>query len=81
MDGIQYTIRGVPPELDQKLRDESRRTGRSINAIVVETLARVKLPKGPPYHDLDWFIGSSNFDDTEQDALEWLDSLPRDLVG
>jgi len=80
MDGIQYTIRGVPEELDQKLRDEARASGRSINRIVIETLKQAKLPSSPPYDDLDWFIGSGEPDVAEAEALGWLDSLPNDLA-
>lgn len=80
MASIQYTVRGVPPELDERLREEARETGKSLNALVVETLAQAKLP-GHGHHDLDWFIASASPDahEPETEAQEWLDSLPDEL--
>jgi hypothetical protein len=80
MESIQYTIRGIPEELDRKLRQEARETGTSVNKLVLETLKKAKLPTSLPYHDLDWFFLSDNEVDEEEDAaLRWLNSLPRDL--
>ena len=60
MPSIQYTIRGVPPALDQELRREARATGKTLNSVVVETLEHVKLPSMAIVHDdLDWFVGSA----------------------
>lgn len=78
MSGMQYTIRGVPEELDRRIRAEAQTTGKSINQVVLETLERAKLPAGPPYHDLDWFIDSGIADSGEEEALRWLDALPTD---
>ncbi len=78
MDSIQYTVRGVPPDLDAALRHEAQASGRSLNAVVVETLERAKLPSSPVAHDdLDWFVGSTPRDDGDFDAAQaWLDALP-----
>ena len=56
----QYTIRGVPAELDRALRRRARREARSLNAVVVETLARgLELEAEPVrYTDLDHLIGT-----------------------
>jgi len=35
---IQYTIRGVPPEVDKVLRQKAARRGQSLNQAVVEEL-------------------------------------------
>jgi len=35
MKSIQYTVRGVPQDLDAELRKEARATGRTLNAVVV----------------------------------------------
>lgn len=82
MTAIQYTIRGVPKELDERLRQEARERGESLNTLVVETLAQAKLPSSEPRHDLDWFIGTSPTDDDQSmaDALSWLDRLPADFT-
>lgn len=80
MASIQYTVRGVPPDLDAELRREARSTGKTLNALVVETLEQAKLPSSGVVHDdLDWFIGNAPRGDGEQDAaLAWLDALPTD---
>jgi len=31
------------------------------------------------FHDLDWFIGSMSLDKSFDEAMEWLESLPRDI--
>lgn len=36
---MQYTIRNVPPALDQAIRDYARRQGKSLNDAVLEHLA------------------------------------------
>ncbi len=77
MNTIQYTVRGVSPELDTALRREARTSGKTLNALVVETLAHAKLPSETVHNDLDWFIGSEPACDEGMDAaLAWLDELP-----
>jgi hypothetical protein len=78
MDSIQYTVRGVRPELDAELRRESRTSGKSLNALVLETLEQAKLPSAAAVHDdLDWFLGSASADAGEFDTAQtWLDALP-----
>ena len=38
--GMQYTLRGVPPEVDRALRDRAQREGISLNQAAVEALVR-----------------------------------------
>ncbi len=82
MKSIQYTVRGVPQSLDAELREEARATGRTLNAVVVETLEQAKLPQAAARDDLDWFIGSARPGEREHEdaAQAWLDSLPADLA-
>lgn len=82
MAGMQYTVRSVPAELDAELRREARATGRSLNAVVVETLKRAKLPAATRYDDLDWFVGSAPGGSLaeQESAQAWLDALPSDLA-
>ena len=58
--GVQYTIRSVPEPLDRAVRDRAGRGGKSINAVVVEALARgLDPPSAPAHHtDLDHLIGT-----------------------
>jgi hypothetical protein len=78
MNSHQYTIRNVPANLDAELRREARTRGRSLNAVVLETLEHAKLPASTILHDdLDWFVGAATEDDGQFDAAQrWLDALP-----
>jgi hypothetical protein len=78
MSSIQYTVRGVPPHLDAELRREARKTGKTLNALVVETLEHAKLKSSAAIHeDLDWFVGKAPRSEDDGDAAQaWLDSLP-----
>jgi hypothetical protein len=40
---IQYTIRGVPPEVDRLIRRKAQRTKQSINQVILEELKRATL--------------------------------------
>ncbi len=79
MSRIQYTIRRVSPALDAELRREANETGRTLNAVVVQTLEHAKLRSTVSEHDdLDWFIGCAPAaaGDDEAGAQAWLDALP-----
>lgn len=43
MSTIQYTIRGIPPETDAKLRRLARLRKQSLNQVVLEQLSSDKL--------------------------------------
>ena len=60
MDSMQYTIRAVPEEIDRALRQRARREARSLNAVVIDALARgLALDAEPARHtDLDHLIGT-----------------------
>ncbi len=36
----QYTLRGVPPEVDRALRERATREGRSLNVVAIEAIER-----------------------------------------
>ncbi len=80
MASIQFTVRGVPPDLDAELRREAKTTGKTLNALVVEALEQAKLPASAVIHDdLDWFVGGAPSGDDDRDAQAWLDALPAGL--
>ena len=56
----QYTIRAVPAAIDRALRRRAKDEAKSLNAVVVEALARgLELEARPREHtDLDALIGS-----------------------
>ena len=78
MNSIQYTIRSIPEDLDAELRREARASGKTLNAVVVETLEHAKLPSSAVvYDDLDWFVGNAPGDEGDTKGAEaWLDALP-----
>lgn len=48
---MQYTIRSVPSDVDQALRQRSRQEGKSLNTVAVEALARgLELEAKPRVH-------------------------------
>jgi hypothetical protein len=54
---VQYTIRNIPPATDTALRRRARQEGKSLNRVIVDTLAGATgtTPRGsgPPYFDID----------------------------
>ncbi len=83
MTSIQYTIRNIPKPVDQVLRDMAAHKRQSFNQTVVDALEKATgaSEQQPVYDDLDWFIGTSTTCDPEFDeAMDWLDSLPKDLA-
>jgi len=56
------TIRGIEPELENRLRETARANGDSLNATVLKLLRRVlnldKRPVFPEHHDLDHLAGT-----------------------
>lgn len=83
MNSIQYTIRSIPFKLDKTLRMRAKKSGKSLNEVVLESLAKgAGVDMGTEaFHDLDWFIGSHSLDSESLDeAMEWLDSLPKELL-
>jgi hypothetical protein len=77
----QYTIRKVPAELDRRLRKLARQRGKSLNAFVVECLAREAdtAPEQPRYHDLDHLIGTWQEDPQFDAILKQQRKIDKDL--
>ena len=57
---MQYTVRSVPDAIDRALRQRAKREAKSLNAVVVEALARgLELDVKPAEHaDLDHLVGT-----------------------
>jgi hypothetical protein len=81
MKSRQYTIRSVPPKLDEALRRRAYKSGKSLNQVAVEAMAQgVGVGQDVTFDDLDWFIGSGCVDDDAlQRTQDWLASLPSDM--
>jgi plasmid stability protein len=58
------TLRNLPPELADKVEEEARRTGASLNATVIALLRRALMPETGTscepkrFHDLDFLAGT-----------------------
>ena len=81
MNNMQYTIRSIPLRLDQALRTQAKKSGKSLNETVIEALAKgAGVSPDATFDDLDWFIGNKSIDnDSFDDALRWLNNLPKDI--
>jgi len=83
MKSIQYTIRSIPPKIDQRLRVRAKQAGKSLNEVVVQALAKDTGVNSNEtiYHDLDWLKGSMPVAELKQwnEAMEWLDSAPKEI--
>lgn len=78
---MQYTIRAVPPKLDVALRRRAQRTNKSLNEVLIETLAiGAGVSSDAVFDDVDWFIGNKALDASFSESLDWLDSAPKDML-
>ena len=58
-EGIQYTLRGIPAEVDAELRRRAHHQKRSLNHVALEALQRgLSLSTQQVYSDLDEFVGT-----------------------
>ncbi len=46
-ESIQYTIRGVPPEVDRKLRRKAAQRKQSLNQVILDELAAATSERAP----------------------------------
>ena len=73
MNNIQYTIRGIPEDLDKKLRRRAKKHKQSFNTVLVQALQQgVTGTDKPvmPKNDFDWFYGSGGIGKAEQQAYD-----------
>ncbi|MCF8081287.1 MAG: hypothetical protein K9K88_18580 [Desulfobacterales bacterium] len=71
----QITLRGIKPQIEKEIRKRAKRTGKSINRVVLEMIdqnagGRHEGEK-PPAHSLKELAGSWS----EHEAQELLDSI------
>jgi hypothetical protein len=51
-ESIQYTIRGIPPEVDRILRQRAARRKQSLNQVVVDELTTAAQGRKADFSDL-----------------------------
>jgi len=78
---MQYTLRQVPASVDRRLRSRARETGESLNAVILEALARATDANDPSsaYDDLDALIGSWVEDADFDEAVKAFDRIDSEL--
>lgn len=62
----QYTIRGIPANIDKALRKRMKEEGKSLNTVALEALASGSDVR-QPHRDLSYLIGSLS--EKEAEAL------------
>lgn len=69
---MQYTLRNIPPEVDQALRRRAKEEGRSLNEVAVDALKRaLGIISEPARHrDLGDVAGQWTEDPETDEALE-----------
>ena len=68
---MQYTIRGIPKEVDLELRRRARREGKSLNEVALQALAASTIGEGTvKYRDLSDLVGSWVHDEETERVLE-----------
>ena len=56
---MQYTIRAVPDEIDRALRQRAKQESKSLNAVVIDALARgLAIDATARHTDLDHLAGT-----------------------
>lgn len=67
--GMQYTLRNVPDDVDQALRERARREGRSLNELLIQALREaLGLRAEPPRRRSAEGVAGTWTDDPEVDA-------------
>lgn len=68
----QYTIRGISTAVDRALKQKAKAEGKSLNAIIVDSLNRAvgASPEMVVFHDLDALTGKWQEDPEFDRALE-----------
>ena len=79
--GMQYTLRNIPPALDQALRDRAKREGTSLNEAAVAALARALGLETTPVRcrSLEALAGTWQEDAEFDEAIEDQHAIDPDL--
>ena len=78
---MQYTIRGIPAEIDKALRRRARASGKSLNEVAVEALREGAGVAATPRkrRDLSDIVGTWKPDKELEEALADQDRVDEDL--
>jgi len=78
---MQYTIRGIPVEIDAALRERARAAGKSLNEVTIEALIESAGAMRPPRkrRNLDDIAGTWKHDKAFDEAIVAQDQVDEDL--
>ena len=77
---MQYTIRGIPPEVDAALRERARRTRQNLNGAALQALiVGVGLSGERKKRDLSDLVGTWKSDPEFKTAIAEHDQVDEDL--
>lgn len=78
---MQYTIRGIPPEIDKALRRRARESGKSLNQTAIDVLREGAGVGSTPRkrRDLSDLVASWKPDKELEDALADQDRIDEEL--
>ncbi|MCI0416090.1 hypothetical protein L0222_25225 [bacterium] len=78
---MQYTIRGIPPALDEAIRERAKVEGKSLNEVAIDALAQgLGFNNGVIEHrDLSDIVGSWKKDTVIESALAEQDQIDESL--
>jgi len=79
---IQYTIRGVPPATDRRLRKLAKISGKSLNDVLIDEISKndqLNKDGSTLAERLNWFFGSGMDDDVIK-TLEQDDKDQKELT-
>ena len=70
---MDLLLHDIPEAVDAALRRQAKATGTTVDLVAADVLSRALGVAGaagdPPFHDLDWFLGSGRLDDATLAAL------------
>ena len=78
---VQYTLRQIPPALDQALRSKSRKEGKSLNQTALEVIHAGLVLNGDTieHQDLNFMVGSWIEDSAFDEAIRAQDVVDSKL--
>ncbi len=80
-DVVQYTVRFVPREVDQSLRQRAKKRGESLNDVLLSALRESAggAATSGIHHDLDHLAGSMSPDPQLDRALDEMRQIDEDM--
>lgn len=81
MSNIQYTIRNIPPAVDNVIKKRAKQTGKSFNQTVVDLLVLQTFGTNsvPANNNFDWLYGVNTIDESFDDAVKDLSQIDKKL--